>query len=197
MPMKLNVGLAKKIGQPDFGSLGASCNVEVELDGNLLRSDLEAFHNHVRNAFTACRQAVQDELARHQAQPINNGTAVRAGNIPSASQTNGNGVQNGNGNHGGNGSHGSTNGNGTNVNGANGNGSGSYRASSKQMEYIQQLARQIKGLGVRRLDTLAQNMFRKPVAGLTSLDASGLIDTLKAIKSGEINLDNALSGATP
>lgn len=191
MPMKLNVGLSKKLGQPDFGSLGASCNVEVELDGSLLRSDLEAFHTHVRNAFTACRQAVHDELARHQAQPINNGTAVSAGNIPSTSQTNGNGVQNGNG------SHGSTNGNGTNVNGANGNGNGSYRASSKQMEYLQQLARQIKGLGVRRLDTLAQNMFRKPVAGLTSLDASGLIDTLKAIKSGEINLDNALSGATP
>ncbi len=193
MPMKLNVGLAKKIGQPDFGSLGASCNVEVELDGNLLRNDLEAFHNHVRNAFTSCRQAVHDELARHQAQLINNGTAVSAGNIPSTSQTNGNGVQNGNG------SHGSTNGNGTNGstngNGANGNGNGSYRASAKQMEYLQQLARQIKGLGVRRLETLTERMFGKPIAGLTGLDASGLIDTLKAIKSGEINLDNALHGA--
>ncbi len=190
MPMKLNVGLAKKLGQPDFGSLGASCSVEVELDGSLLRSDLEAFHTHVRNAFTACRQAVHDELARHQDQAGTNGSAARAGNIPSASQTNGNGGQNGNGCSG-------AHGNGHNGNGTNGNGNGSYRASSKQMEYLQQLARQIKGLGVRRLDTLAQRMFSKSVAGLTSLDVSGLIDALKAIKAGEINLDTALSGAAP
>ncbi len=187
MPMKLNVGLSKKQGQPDFGSLGASCHVEVELDGSLLRSDLEAFHKHVRNAFTACRQAVHDELARHQGQAAENGSVAPTGPAPPAGRTNGNRMQNGN--HGGNGSNGTTNGSGA------ANGNGSHGASLKQMEYIQQLARQIKGLGIRRLDVLAERMFGKPVAGLTSLDASGLIDTLKAIKAGEIDLDNALSGA--
>ena len=65
MPLTLNVGISKKIGQPDFGSLGASCNVTVELDQGLLRSDLDAFHQHVRNAFAACREAVHGELALH------------------------------------------------------------------------------------------------------------------------------------
>jgi hypothetical protein len=63
--MKLNVRLSKKVGQPDFGSIGASCYVEVELEGSLLQSDLETFHRHVRNDFVACTQAVNDELARH------------------------------------------------------------------------------------------------------------------------------------
>jgi hypothetical protein len=64
MPLNLIVGLAKKVGLPDYGSLGASCNVEVELDAHLLVRDPSGFQTQVRQAFAACSQAVQEELAR-------------------------------------------------------------------------------------------------------------------------------------
>ena len=66
MPLTLNVGLSRKVGLPHYGSLGASCNVQVELEASLLQCDLESFHRHVRSAYAACAQAVKEELARHQ-----------------------------------------------------------------------------------------------------------------------------------
>src|SRR5688500_9625723 len=84
MPMTLNVGLSKKIGLPDYGSLGASCHVELELDSALLSTDLDSFHSKVKQAFVACSQAVKDELYRQQA----------SSGADSAS-TNGNGHANG------------------------------------------------------------------------------------------------------
>jgi hypothetical protein len=161
------------------------------MEAALFHSDLEAFHGRVRNVYVACAQAVNDELARQQGH-----TATTPASNPSAPAAsvggNGNG-HSGNGNGNGNG-HASGNGNGTNGNG-HGNG---HPASEKQFTYIRQLAGHIKGLGVRRLEALANKMFCKPVASLTSLEASGLIDTLKSVKAGEIDLDAVLGGtATP
>ncbi len=36
MPMKLNVGLSRKVGEPNYGSRGASVNLELELDAALV-----------------------------------------------------------------------------------------------------------------------------------------------------------------
>ncbi len=67
MGLKLTVGVSKKVGLPDFGSQGASCGLEVEIDGSLLEGDLDAFHARVRSVYIAAHQAVHDELARLQA----------------------------------------------------------------------------------------------------------------------------------
>jgi len=165
--LRLNVGLSKKIGQPDYGSLGASCHVEVELDHGLLTNDLDQFHQRVEHAFVACRQAVNDELVRQQ-EPTPVLATNRAGRIAGRAESDS----------------------------KNGSRRNRHTASDKQLGYARQLAGQVDGLGVRGLDSLADKMFGKPVATLTTLDASGLIDTLKAIKNGEIELAAALDGAT-
>jgi len=65
MPLTLNVGVSKKRGLPNYGSVGATCNVAVELDAALLTSDQGGFQRQVRNAYAACARAVNEELARH------------------------------------------------------------------------------------------------------------------------------------
>jgi hypothetical protein len=181
MPLRLNVGLTKKIGLPAYGSIGATCHVEVELDAGLLH-DPDNFQRHVRHAYAVCSQAIADELSRqtasqsatpetHAAPPVTSSSAPTSSpaapvSIPRV-HGNGNGSSNGNG----------------------------HQASAKQLEYVSQLARQIKGLGVRRLEAMTVRMFNKPLVSLTSLEASSLIDTLKSAKSGDVNLDDIFSGA--
>ena len=164
MPLKLNVGLSKKLGLPDYGSLGVSCSVEVELEASALEN-LDSFHRRVGHAYSACRQAVTEELARHQ--PASGGVAGAQEAATAGS-------------------------NGSSARPATASG---HRASGKQVDYARQLAGQIRGLGARRLEALAGKLFNKPLADLTSLDASGLIDTLKAMKAGEIDVQAALNGA--
>jgi hypothetical protein len=76
--MKLNVGVSRKVGLPDYGSVGASCNLELELESGLLERDLQAFHDQIRGAYMVAHQAVHDELSRLHA--LGTGSQDRAQN---------------------------------------------------------------------------------------------------------------------
>ena len=112
MPLVLSVGLTKKLGLPAYSSVGARCNVQVEVDARLLERDPEAFQQH------------------------------------------------------------------------------GQEATRRQLDYLRQLAGQIHGLGIRRLEGFVSELVGKPLAGLSSHDASRLIDALKAVKAGRRTLDD-------
>jgi len=69
MPMKLSIGLTRKVGQPHYGSLGASCAVEldVEADAADLEGEPAGFRRREWALYAACDRAVREELARQQA----------------------------------------------------------------------------------------------------------------------------------
>lgn len=154
--LKLNVGLSRKVGEANYGSRGASVNLELEVESGLA-TESDALRDRVRQLFRMARAAVDEEL---------NGNGQANGD--SRSRTNGHSASNGNG----------------------------RQASDKQLTYARQLAGQIPGLGARRLESICQTMFGKPLVELSTLDGSGLIDTLKEIKAGTIDLADALNGAT-
>ena len=174
MPLKLNLGISKKIGQPDYGSLGAHCTLELELDCGLLKN-LDAFQEKVRKAYAACRTAVDEELSQQQistngpseniARPL---THSPAPTLPRTSPpATSNPPRNGH----------------------------PPRPSSKQLDYLHRLSEQIPGLGPRKLESLAQGMFDKPLPLLSSFEASSFIDMLKQAKAGALDLSEFLEGA--
>ena len=171
MPLKTNVGVSRKIADNNYGSRGASVNLEVELDSSLIQ-DPERLQDRIRQVFRLAQQAIDEELGRQQP------TASHQTNGAAQASPNGNAASNGNSQN------------------TNGNGRTATMASEKQLGYARQLAKSIQGLGIRRLESLAEKMYHKPLAGLTTLDASGLIDTLKSIKAGEIDINSVLDGAT-
>ena len=146
--LKINIGHSRKIGEPSYGSRGASVNLELEADTALL-ADRDHLQEKIRWLFSFAKQSVDHEL---------NGKTTE---LP-ASETRTNG----------------------------------RAASQKQLDFARQLAGQIPGLGVRQLDDLAKNVCGVNAEGLTSLQASQVIDSLKAIKSGDVDVANALGAAT-
>ena len=59
--LKLNVGLNRKVGEPNYGSRGGSVNMEVELDNSLMQEP-ERLRETVSRLFAMVRQSLELEL---------------------------------------------------------------------------------------------------------------------------------------
>ena len=75
--IKLNAGVSRKVGEPNYGSRGASVNVELELESAVV-NDTEALHDKIRTLFALAKRSVDEEL----------GVSTSSG-APSPSPTNG------------------------------------------------------------------------------------------------------------
>ena len=67
MAIRANVSFSQKLGQPDYGSVGVGCSLEIELDANLLERDPDEVRGQLGLAYLSCRQAVEQQLAVFQA----------------------------------------------------------------------------------------------------------------------------------
>ena len=63
MPMTLNVGVSRKIGEANYSSRGATVNLQLELEGSLV-NDPGRLRDSIRKLFGQAREAVEEELSR-------------------------------------------------------------------------------------------------------------------------------------
>ena len=93
MPMKLNVGLSRKIGEPNYGSRGATVNLELEVDSTLA-AEPDRLHERIRELFGFAKMSIDEELQSAPTQPASdaqrsNGRAADNARQPHVSGRNG------------------------------------------------------------------------------------------------------------
>jgi hypothetical protein len=64
MPLKLNVGTSRKVTDNNYGSRGASVNLELELDASLV-AEPGKLREEIRRLFGLVRASVAEELNGH------------------------------------------------------------------------------------------------------------------------------------
>jgi hypothetical protein len=61
MPLKLNVAISRKIGQPNYGSRGATVGLELDIDAELIEKPRQ-LHAQISRLFRLARASVDREL---------------------------------------------------------------------------------------------------------------------------------------
>jgi len=161
MTIKINVGVNKKIGLPDYGSAGGHCNIEIEADNSVL-NDTEDFLQRVRDAYEVARMSVEEELSHHR--PGNAGANARA-EPQQQRQEYRQEYRNDNSR-------------------SDHNYSGNRIASAKQQQFIASLVKAVKGLNWQVLDRYCNSKWGTSTSQLSPKQASELIDDLQTAKAG-------------
>lgn len=182
MPVKISLGLNKKVGLPNYSSLGANCQVECELDSAVIQDGPERFQAEAERLFDLCRDAVEEELARETAahgKPDATTNGHAAGGARAARALNYEESQD--------------------VDCPPGLDSelAEIGLTERQLSFIQDLASQIRGLGIRRLPALVAVQFDKNLTELSSVEASRLIGVLRQVRSGTLRLDTLMAQDAP
>lgn len=171
MPLKLNIGLSRKVGEDNYGSRGASINLEVELDQGVL-NDPEQLRCRVQDLYQLARSSVDEEL-RRSADP----------DPREVSSVNGNGNGNGHARHhdagyenGHTSSGHSSGGNGHRYNGPHQNRIEVARATQSQIRAIFAITKR-QGLDSHKI--ISDRFHVHKMEDLTIREASSLIDELK------------------
>jgi hypothetical protein len=101
MPIKLNCGLSRKVADQNYGSRGASINVEVEVESSLAGNPT-ALKDRIKRIFGLVRDSLNEELngASNEARPTSqnaqqpsggagtgNGNGQRAAPVRAATQS--------------------------------------------------------------------------------------------------------------
>ena len=84
--LKLQVGSCRKVGDPNFGSHGASVELAIELDGSLI-ADPDQLRERIRALFALAKASIDEEL-HGRPQPADDPGAATNGHAP----TNGRGT---------------------------------------------------------------------------------------------------------
>jgi hypothetical protein len=142
--------------------------MEVELEP-LAFHDMEKLEVRIQEAFGICRQAVDDELTRHQASepyfaPATNSEAQTVpSSVPSPPVRSGNPIV--------------------------------PLATERQVEFAYHLAREIRSLGGQRLPLLVEQLYGRSLAELNTAECSKLIGLLKELRSGARSVDELLASS--
>jgi hypothetical protein len=166
--MRIIAGLTRKLGLPGYGSAGASCVVEIELEQSALQSDPAAIQTRIAALYELCRQTIAQQLTIHGSSHELNGSSALTG---------------ANGDDGG-----------AEPRPAPQEARTDSLATERQITFAHYLARQIRALGGQRLRELAQELYARPLEELSSVEASQLIDLLKDLRAGKQSVAEVLPG---